>query len=251
MKLVRTLAGKARDRRETGLFLVEGARLVEELTQSSYGIDQIYYSEDASTRVTKMLPKLLDAGLRCEMVSATVFKTISETETSQGILAIAKLPKAETPTIVRDDLLLIPDQIRDPGNLGTLLRSAVAAGVGRVLIPPDTVDPFSPKVVRSAMGAHFMLTISLLSWEDISAALQGYNVFVAAADGDTPLWQADLSSRTALIVGGEAEGAGEHSRALANTTLNIPMEGKIESLNAGVAGSIILFEALRQRKLKK
>ena len=248
LKLIRSLAGRAKERRDAGLFLVEGVRLVEELIDADFRVEEIYFSEEASNKAIRLLPRLQEAGFTCEEVSGSVFRTISETEASQGILAVVRLPANDIELPLGEELVLIPDQIRDPGNLGTLLRSAVAAGVGRVIIPPETVDPYSPKVVRSAMGAHFMLKICQMDWEGIALALRPFRVYVAAADGELSFWQADFTQPTAIIIGGEAEGAGELARGLAHSALNIPMEGKIESLNAGVAGSIILFEALRQRK---
>ena len=247
LKLVRSLAGRAKDRRAAGAYLVEGVRLVEELLESGQEVDRIYYSDDASNRAARLIPRLEGSGIICETVLSTVFKTISETETSQGILAVVKIPLVDAQDTIDDDLILVPDQIRDPGNLGTLLRSAVAAGVTRVIIPPETVDPYAPKVVRSAMGAHFSIKITPLEWDRIQTILSGYAVFLAAANGEVGLWHADFRSKTAIIIGGEAEGAGSFAKSISKVTVSIPMKGKIESLNAGVAGSIILFEVMRQR----
>ncbi len=251
LKHVRALAGRSKDRRAAGAYLVEGVRLVEALLDSGQKIESIYYSDDASNRAVRLIQRLELSGYGCEAVLSSVFKTICETETSQGILAVVKIPMADSRDMLEDDLILVPDQIRDPGNLGTLLRSAVAAGVTRVIIPPETVDPYAPKVVRSAMGAHFSLEITPMEWDRIQEALSGYVVYLAAADGEIGLWQADFHSKTAIIIGGEAEGAGTFARTVSNVTVSIPMKGKIESLNAGVAGSIILFEVLRQRSENK
>ncbi|MDL1927272.1 RNA methyltransferase [Anaerolineae bacterium AMX1] len=139
-----------------------------------------------------------------------------------------------------------PDQIRDPGNLGTLIRSADAAGVDAALIPPETADPFAPKVVRAGMGAHFRLPILSMGWEDIVRESEGLQVWLADMDGE-PCWQADLRAPLALIVGGEAEGASAAARRLATRQVKIPMAGKAESLNAAVAGSVLMFEAMRQK----
>jgi len=175
-----------------------------------------------------------------------VMKSISETESPQGILAVLKfsqLPIPESP-----NLILIPDQIRDPGNLGTLLRSALATGVQAVLLPPETTDAFAPKVLRSGMGAHFKLPIQEMSWEEISQVvkLAGLNVLIADMNGES-CWETDLRKPMALIIGSEAEGASESARKLSNGKISIPMSGDIESLNAGVAGSVLMFEVLRQR----
>ncbi len=141
--------------------------------------------------------------------------------------------------------------MRDPGNLGTLLRSADASGVDLVLIPPGTTDPFGPKVVRAGMGAHFHVPILSMTWEEIgqfpSPASQ--RSLLADMEGDS-CWETDLRQPLTLIVGGEAEGASEQARKLAGQRVSIPMAGRSESLNAAVAGSVLMFEIMRQRKEK-
>jgi TrmH family RNA methyltransferase len=184
--------------------------------------------------------------VECDEVSASLMQSISDTEASQGILAVLQftnLPLTNSPTF-----LLIPDQIRDPGNLGTLIRSADAAGADAVLIPPETTDPFAPKVVRAGMGAHFRLPILSMGWEEISQVgkAAGLRVLLADMNGKS-FWETDLRPPLALIVGGEAEGASEAARKLASQRIKIPMAGKTESLNAAVAGSVLMFEVMRQR----
>jgi TrmH family RNA methyltransferase len=174
-------------------------------------------------------------------------KSLSETETPQGILTVLELTNLPIPKL--PTFLLIPDQIRDPGNLGTLLRSAAAAGVDAVLLPPETADAFAPKVLRSGMGAHFRLPIHSMTWDEIEQVgrLAGLQVFLADMNGQS-CWETDLRQPLALIVGGEADGASESARRLVTMSLSIPMPGKAESLNAGVAGSVLMFEVVRQRK---
>jgi TrmH family RNA methyltransferase len=186
--------------------------------------------------------------IEVEEVSASVMKSISETESPQGILAVLKF--SQLPITNNLNFVLIPDQIRDPGNLGTLLRSAVATGVQTVLLPPDTTDAFAPKVLRSGMGAHFKLPIQEMSWEEIKkfvgATHSDLQVLIADMNGQS-CWENDLTKPIALIIGSEAGGASESARKLANGKISIPMSGDIESLNAGVAGSVLMFEVLRQR----
>ena len=250
LKLIRSLAGRAKERRDAGLFLVEGVRLVEELIDADYRVEEIYFSEEASNKAIRLLPRLQEAGFTCEEVSGSVFRTISETEASQGILAVVRLPANDIELPLGEELVLIPDQIRDPGNLGTLLRSAAASGVQAVLIPPETTDAFAPKVVRSGMGAHFRLPIHSMSWEEIRKFIAGLQVFVADMDGQS-CWDTDLSKPIVLIVGNEAEGASESAQKLANGKISIPMSGETESLNAGVAGSVLMFEVMRQRAVNR
>jgi TrmH family RNA methyltransferase len=176
-------------------------------------------------------------------------QSLSETETPQGILAVLALTNSPIPN--SPNFLLIPDQIRDPGNLGTLLRTAAAAGVQAVLIPPETTDAFAPKVVRSGMGAHFRLPIHALTWEEIEQISKSANLQIFLADMDgISCWETDLRQPLALIVGSEAEGASEQASKLANQQIGIPMMGKMESLNAGVAGSVLMFEVVRQKSGK-
>jgi TrmH family RNA methyltransferase len=185
-------------------------------------------------------------GVEVEQVSDVLLNAISETETSQGLLAVLDYSPLALPQPL--DFVLIPDSIRDPGNLGTLLRTAAAAGVQAVWLPPETTDAFAPKVLRAGMGAHFRLPIHTLTWEEIQVAAKSLKVYLADAQGN-PCWQTDFSLPLALIVGGEARGATNAARKLADGTVSIPMPGQAESLNAGVAGAVLMFEVVRQRKL--
>lgn len=245
LKLIRALIRDAKERRATGFFVVEGARLVAELLESSVEIDMILYSSEPSKKAKQVLERVDINRYILDEVDARIFEQISATETSQGILAICKLPTSSS--LPLPDLIMVTDMIKDPGNLGTLLRTAVAAGAGLTLIPPETTDPFSPKTLRAGMGAHFMTRIQRASWDEIAGMAKGYQVLIASADGDHTVWEVDLCLPTILIIGGEADGVSERAKELANLRVRLPMEGKIESLNAGVAGSLILYEALRQR----
>jgi TrmH family RNA methyltransferase len=180
-----------------------------------------------------------------EEVSEQLMKSLSETETPQGLLAVLEID--QQPIVHPLNFVLIPDQIRDPGNLGTLLRTAAAAGVQTVFLPPETTDAFSPKVLRSGMGAHFRLPIHSMKWEKIRRETNDLQIFLADMDG-VSCWETDLHQPLALIVGSEAEGASEEARKLASRKISIPMSGDIESLNAGVAGSVLMFEVVRQRR---
>jgi TrmH family RNA methyltransferase len=245
LKFIRALAGRPKERREAGAFLAEGVRLVEDAFNAGWPFQFALYSEETSRRGKKLVEQLQAAGVDVEEVKAEVLRSAGETESNQGIVAALKLVDLPIPTAL--NFVLIPDQIRDPGNLGTLIRSAAAAGAQAVFIPPETVDPFAPKVVRAGMGAHFRLPICCLSWQEISAQLNSLTSFLADAQGQTSCWGADFRQPLALIVGGEADGASEPARNLANIVVNIPMPGKIESINAGVAGAVLMFEVVRQR----
>lgn len=248
IKLIRALLGRAKERREAGAFVAEGVRLVEEAVISNWRFRFALYDETLSERGRLQVERLRSQGVDVEEVSASVMKSISETEAPQGILAV--LEATQLPIPQSSNFILIPDQIRDPGNLGTLLRSAAASGVQAVLIPPETTDAFAPKVLRSGMGAHFRLPIHSMSWEEIGKSVAGLQVFVADMDGQS-CWDTDLSKPIVLIVGNEAEGASESAQKLANGKISIPMSGETESLNAGVAGSVLMFEVMRQRAVNR
>lgn len=246
IKLVRALLGRAKERRAAGAFVVEGVRLVEEAVISNWGFRFVLYDESLNARGLRLVEKLDDKKIEVEKVESRLLQSLSETETPQGILAILELN--QLPLTNSPDFLLIPDQIRDPGNLGTLLRSAAAAGVQAVLLPPEATDAFAPKVVRSGMGAHFRLPIHSMTWEEIHARAKGLQVYLADMDGKS-CWEEDLRQPLALIIGGEADGASEAARKLATQKISIPMSGSVESLNAGVAGSVLMFEVVRQRSV--
>ncbi len=249
IKLVRALLSRARDRREAGAFVVEGVRLVEESVNSNWPMRFVLFDESLSDRGKSKVESLTSQGVDVEEVSTSVMKAMSETENPQGILAVLnefQLPIPESPNFI-----LIPDQIRDPGNLGTLLRSAAATGVQTVLVPPETTDAFAPKVLRSGMGAHFKLPIQSMSWDEIEQVVKsaGLQVLIADMDGQS-CWEIDLTKPVALVIGSEAEGASESARKLAHQKISVPMSGEMESLNAGVAGSVLMFEVVRQRNRK-
>ena len=247
LKLIRALAGKPKERREAGAFLAEGVRLVEEALSAGWPFLTVLYSAEISNRGSKLIEQLSAGGVEIEEVLPNLLRSAGETESSQGLVAVLKLPESSFQDDGPLSFVLIPDQIRDPGNLGTLIRSAAAAGAQFVFIPPETTDPFGPKVVRAGMGAHFRIKICSLGWDEIRASLSGVTTFLAGAEGQASCWDANFRQPLALIVGGEADGASQSARTLANSVVNIPMPGKIESLNAGVAGSVLLFEVVRQR----
>ncbi len=245
LKLARSLMGRPKERHAARAFVAEGVRLVEEALAAGWPVQFVLYAPGLSERGREVVKKMEAKGIDAEQVPAALLDSISETETSQGLLAVLD----HSPLAIPQPLTfaLIPDSLRDPGNLGTLLRTAAAAGVQAVFLPPETTDAFAPKVVRAGMGAHFRLPIRSLTWEEIREATQSLQVYLADMSG-SPCWQADFRLPLALIVGSEAEGATQEARSLADGTVSIPMPGVAESLNAGVAGAILMFEVVRQRK---
>jgi TrmH family RNA methyltransferase len=246
LKQARALLGRSRERREAGAFVVEGVRLAEEALRAGWPLRFVLYTAEVSSRGMELIEAGRARGIEAEEVSAQLMQSISETETSQGTLAVVERTDLTAPPA--PDFILILDQLRDPGNLGTLLRSADAAGVQAVLLAPGTADAFAPKVVRAGMGAHFRLPVLVRAWEQIAeiVAAAGLQVLIADMHG-AACWKTDLRVPLALIVGGEAQGAGERARGLATQGIAVPMSGRAESLNAAVAGSILMFEVERQR----
>jgi len=244
IKRVRALLGRAKERRAANAFVVEGVRLVEEAVNSNWGFQFVLYTDNMSERGINLIKTLEDRKVEVENVESGILQSLSETETPQGILAVlddSRLPIPDSPNFI-----LIPDQIRDPGNLGTLIRTAAAAGVQAVFIPPETTDAIAPKVVRSGMGAHFRLPIHSMTWDDIREQTKELQIYLADMDGKS-CWETDFRQPLALIIGGEADGASDEARKLASQKISIPMSGNVESLNAGVAGSVLMFEVVRQR----
>ena len=249
LKLVRALMGRPKERREADAFVAEGVRLVEEAVVSNWGFRFALYDDSLSERGMSQVENLKSRGVECDEISPDLMKSLSDTEASQGLLAVLNYSPLSIPYPL--DFLLIPDQIRDPGNLGTLIRSAAAAGVQAALLPPETTDAFAPKVLRAGMGAPFRLPIIAMTWDEIyqlagSASHPRLQVYLADMDGPS-CWETDLRAPLVLIVGSEAEGASDDARKLATRKISIPMSGKVESLNAGMAGSVLMFEVMRQR----
>lgn len=249
VKYVRRLQGQRSVRHNDQRFVMEGVRLVEEVLRASVVPLFVFHTEDLADepRGKALLAALRGLGSPCYLVSDAVMAKCSDTVTPQGILAVLPFPELGGPD--RLSLVLIVDRLRDPGNLGTLLRTALAAGVEQVLLAPGTVDFSNPKVVRSGMGAHLFLPIVHADWETITASVVGCEVWLAATGGRRCYTEVDWRRPAALIVGGEAHGAEQRARALADGRVSIPIDPAVESLNAAVAAAVILFEAVRQRGL--
>lgn len=236
--------GRAKERREANAFVVEGVRLIEEAVNAGWQFQFVLYSDGLSERGKALIETLSAKNIEVDDVAGDLLQKLSDTENPQGILAV--LENSQLPLPKSPNFILIPDQIRDPGNLGTLLRTAAATGVQAIFLSPETTDVFAPKIVRAGMGAHFRLSIHSLTWEEIKTQTKDMNIYIADMDG-TSCWETDLRKPLALIIGGEAAGASDEAQRLASQKISIPMAGNVESLNAGVAGSVLMFEVVRQR----
>jgi len=236
-------------RRKEGLYVIEGVRLVEEALLAHLPLELVLVAPEQleqTPRGQALLTRL--AEFPTVRVTESVLKSVADTVTPQGVIGVLPIP-AQPKNPVLGPLALILDRVRDPGNAGTLLRSADASGVTRTVAFVDSVDAYSPKVVRAGMGAHFRLTIlDNLPWASLLPILGSRQGYLAVADDGLPYDQVNWTRDSALIIGGEAEGAGALAEEWARHRVSVPMNGPVESLNAAMAGTIILFEASSQRR---
>jgi TrmH family RNA methyltransferase len=248
VKRIRSLLADRRERRRERLFVLEGVRLIADALASGAELELALYvpRQLAETDIGQGLLGRIEQLPIAHQATSQALGAASDTVHPQGVVALARWPQIEPG---KPGLILAIDNIQDPGNLGTLLRSAEAVGVAEVLCVRGTADLYSPKVVRAAMGAHFRLTMEQdLGWEELGERLAFVDhVYAADAAATMPYYAADWRQPSALIVGNEAHGLSEEARSLARVLISIPMRGQAESLNAAIAGSVILFEALRQR----
>lgn len=245
IKKIKQLTSQAKFRRKENAYVVEGVRILEEALQAEQIPEQVLYTADLDQRGQTLVQIFQDQQVPCELTAPEVLNSASDTENSQGIMAVFPIDPLPLPD--QKDLVLIVDEMRDPGNLGTLMRSSLAAGVDLLLLSPGTVDLYSPKVIRSGMGAHFRLPTISTSWDEIFELTEGLVLYLADMNQGISCWEADLTGPLGIILGGEAHGPGEDARRVAQQTLHIPMNSHSESLNAAVAGAVLLFEIRRQR----
>ena len=232
------------------MFLVEGTRLVEDALNAGARPDLVLVAPEQLGRTPRGADLLTRvSSYQCWPVTESVSKALSDTVTPQGVFAIFPIPRPPAQPII-GSVVLILDRIRDPGNAGTLLRSADASGVVRTVAFVDSVDAYAPKVVRAAMGAHFRLNVlEDARWSDLLPILADRPRRLAVARGGTAYDQIDWTRDCALTVGGESEGAGSEATTAASEQITIPMSGPTESINAAMAGTILLFEAARVRRM--
>ena len=247
VRLLRSLE-RRKGREATGQFVAEGERVVADAIVGGVQPHAIVVRDGYVPSSRVLADSLANASDRLRVLETGLFDTVVSTIHSQGILAILPLP--ERLALPEDaSLVVLLDGIRDPGNMGTLLRTSAAAGAGAVVIGAGSVDVYNAKVVRSAMGAHFRVPIIPIDAVD-EARLAAFPLrAVAEADAEATYDRLDWRQPALLIVGSEANGPGAAGRALANTAVAIPMAAGVESLNAAVAGAVILFEISRQRRV--
>jgi TrmH family RNA methyltransferase len=233
-------------RRRAGRAWIEGARLVGAYLEArGVPVALIVSAQASETREVGEL--VARAGVAPVVLAASVFRRLASTETPQGIAAEIEIPVAPPEEDGTESCVFL-DGVQDPGNLGAILRSAAAFGVPEVVLGAGCADPWSPKVLRAAMGAHFALRLRETdALAQRFAAFVGERICAVPRDG-TPLNETDLRGRHAWAFGGEARGVGEATARAASLRARIPMAGSTESLNVAIAASICLYEAARQRR---
>lgn len=248
IKDIRSLQQRRRRAQERA-FVVEGVRLVQDVLSSGVEPRQIVLREDVAASMLTSIPERLHARVR--VADEAVFGAISDVVHSQGVLAIVPMVDASVDRLCTLDapLVMVIAGVRDPGNLGTLFRSAAGAGVDHILIVDDSVDPYNPKAVRAGMGSHFRISFTTVNTATLANVLSSYRVVgLAESGGECSYENVDWTGSSAIIVGGEAAGASVPIQDLATVRVRIPLANGVESLNAAVAGSLLVFEAARQRR---
>ena len=244
---------KARD--EEGVYIVEGIRMYREAPRAQ--VREVYVSEQFYSRYGEELG-LSAWGRQMEILSDHVFSHVSDTKTPQGILAIVKRLNYTMNDLMqvknqKAPHLVVLDNLQDPGNLGTIFRTAEAAGVTGILLSKDCVDVYNPKVIRSTMGAVFRMPF--LYVEDLPEKIkelqkEGIKTYAAHLRGENAYDEEDYTTGCAFLIGNEGNGLRDEVADCADCLIRIPMEGEAESLNAAVAAAVLMFEAGRQRRKK-
>lgn len=256
-KIIKDMAALSEKKRrdERGQFIIEGPNLVREALNEGIRLISVFCLAGSETpEILELLQSAELDGVPAYTVSRDAFLRMTQTDTPQGILAAAEKKKFTEKEFFGTDgsNVLVLDRIQDPGNMGTLLRTADAAGFTGVMLIKGCVDPFSPKVVRAAAGSLFRMPLMVGVETGKAAELlksRGKTAMAAAMDAASAYYDEDLSENFALIIGNEGNGVSEELMSLTKK-IAIPMAGRTESLNAALAGGIIMFEALRQKSLK-
>ncbi len=260
MKNLALLMKKAKERKARKLFIAEGIRMVGEAPAD--WIRGVYAAESFGERrqEQELLARLREGadkgGYLVETVSDAVFAAVSDTKTPQGILAVLKIPEYCLSDLLSKEnpLLLLLEGIQDPGNLGTMFRSGEGAGVSGVIFDRETADLFNPKTVRSTMGSIFR--VPFLETEDLMQTIHelkraGVALYAAHLDGSVDYDEPDYTKASGFLIGNEGGGLSREPAEAADARVRIPMEGRVESLNAAVSASLLLYEACRQRRRQK
>jgi len=259
MKQVSLLLKKSKERRVTKSFVVEGPRMVVEaptkMLKAVYVAENFEQNMDNAKLLHELQEKCKNAGAVYEVVADSVFKSVSDTQTPQGIMAIVKMPEYDMNDLMDGDRthLLILESIQDPGNLGTMVRTGEGAGITGVIMNKTTVDLFNPKTIRSTMGSIYRVPFFVT--EDLAETLKQLHndkvsLFAAHLKGEHAYDEEDYTKACGFLVGNEGNGLSDEIADLADTYIKIPMEGQVESLNAAISATLLMYETNRQRRNK-
>jgi TrmH family RNA methyltransferase len=232
------------------LCAIDGLKIVEEAIRSGWRLKAVFVAESSRERAGKLLPQL-SSHTETLLLPDEVFRSAVLTESPQGIAALARIREHSLDDVLRhsNPLVIIAAGLQDPGNLGTIIRSAEAFGASGLLAVEGTVNPFNPKVIRGSAGSVFRLPLrKATATEALSAVREhGLRILATSSHKSTPLQEADLSGPLAIIIGNEGAGVSRDLLAQADQNIGIPHSSRVESLNAGIAASVILYECARQR----
>ena len=242
IRYVKSLQSKARLRRSERKLILEGDRLIADALAGGGKPDLALYSPEHADY--EIISRLQDRDCALLPVSETILRHVSDTQQAPGILAVFQIPRPPLPQPA--ERVLILDAIGEPGNLGTIFRTAAAAGVDLVILAPGCVDPYNSKVLRAGMGAHFRLPIVEATWNEISGYCADIAIYSASADATKSYTDVPWRDAWALIMGNEAHGISQEARKLARSAISVPMSRAAESLNVASAAAVIVFEARRQ-----
>ena len=241
-------------RKEKGQFLVEGIRGIEDAIDTGARIHEVLISPYLfrNARGCALYERLVVCGTAVYGVTEDVLEYVADTDTPQGVVAIVEIPDSEL-HLHGCPLVLLAYEVRDPGNLGTLIRSADAFGLAGLVLSGDTVDPYNPKCVRSTMGS--VLRVPLKNFRRVTDSIRflganGFSIIATDMKAKMSCYDYDFTKQCGILVGSEAHGLTDEILQLCDATVKIPMIGDAESLNVGVAGSILMYEAYRQRQAK-
>lgn len=252
IKEYRRLAGSRKYRRGAGKLALEGPHLVKEALAAGLVPEVVIFTRNFLDAGGNNILSNLPDGARQYLVSPSLFARLADTETPQEVAAIIPFSAPELPAIMTRplSLVLILDRLQDPGNMGTIVRTASAAGVDALFYGPGTVDPYSPKALRSSAGALFHLPpVTVEEPLQLVKLLQGSGMLVLAAQpqGGQIYWEIDYRRKVTLLIGSESSGLSPELSAAADLAVSIPQSSPLDSLNAAVAAAVLVYEVLRQR----
>ena len=254
IKKIKKLIELASYRRKESQYVIEGIRLCKDALLSKVNIDSIYYTEEAYSKHEKEINMFLKNDIKSYVIDKDIFEKISDTKCSQGVLCLCNMldKQDSTDKINKEGKYIILENIQDPGNLGTILRTAEAIGINNIIISKNSCDIYSPKVLRSSMGAIFRLTIKIvvdIREEIKSLKNEGIKTYAAVPlRGALDITKISKNNDIAVAIGNEGNGLTNETIDICTACVTIPMEGKAESLNAAMAAGIIMWEMVRKEK---